>query len=175
MDNGKYILGLKKALNSGGKKLDLSKAALLSIAIGEKLPSTYYDGQQLTQAFSGLRRYKFVRREKGKNHSLTTKGKEKLQDIIIDEIKIQNKKWNGKWYLVMYDFPIRLKKARNAFRWKLKDLGFFQLQKSAWIYPYPCTEEILLVADFYGVRGHIEILEVSKVLNEKKLKAHFCL
>ena len=73
----------------------------------------------------------------------------------------------------MYDLPIRFKKARDAFRFKLKDLGFFQFQKSAWIYPYPCEGEILFVADFYGVRKHIEILEVSKVLDETKLKVHF--
>jgi hypothetical protein len=73
----------------------------------------------------------------------------------------------------MYDFPIRFKKTRNAFRWKLKDLGFFQFQKSAWIYPYPCGGEILFVADFYGVRKHIEILEVDKILDDKKIKAHF--
>ena len=73
----------------------------------------------------------------------------------------------------MYDLPIRFKKARDAFRWKLKDLGFFQFQKSAWIYPYPCEGEILFVADFFGVRKHIEIIEVNKILDDRQIKAHF--
>jgi hypothetical protein len=50
-------------------------------------------------------------------------------NILIDDIEIKNpKKWDGKWHLAMYDFPIRFKKARNAFRFKLKQLGFFQFQ-----------------------------------------------
>jgi len=173
----KHLLKLKKFFISTGKGMNLAQSILCDIAIGEKFSPDFYRDKKAAQIFRGFRRYKFVRHvkgEKGDTYSLTPKGESKLHNIVIDEIEIKNlKNWDGKWHLVMYDLPIRFKKARNAFRWKLKDLGFFQFQKSAWIYPYPCEEEILFVADFYGVRKHVEILEIDKILDDTKLKAHF--
>ena len=58
-------------------------------------------------------------------------------------------------------FCVDRKRIEYAMK-QLKDLGFIQFQKSVWIYPYPCEEEILFVADFYGVRKHVEILQVDK-------------
>ncbi len=173
----KHLLKLKKFINVGSKGLDLTKTLLCTVALGEKLSPGFYNDQKVSQAFSGLRRYKFVRHVKEKDNNyygLTPKGEARLRDIVIDDIEIKNpKNWDGKWRLVIYDLPIRFKKARDAFRWKLKNLGFFQFQKSAWVYPYPCEGEILFVADFYGVRKHIEILEVDKILDDRQIKAHF--
>ncbi len=173
----KHLPKLKKIISTRDKGLNLTKTLLCAIALGEKLPADFEGNRKIEQAMSGLRRYKFVRhiKKEGENkYFLTSKGESKIHDILIDDIEIKDqKKWDGKWYLVMYDFPIRFKKARNAFRWKLKDLGFFQLQKSAWIFPYPCEGEILFVAEFFGVQKHIEILEINKILDDKKLKAHF--
>ncbi len=173
----KHLLKLKKFIDVGNKSLDLTKTLLCGVALGEKFSSSLYDNRKISKAFGGLRRYKFVRHIKEKdnnNYLLTSKGEAKLRNIVIDDIKVETQKnWDGKWRLVMYDFPIRFRKAREAFRWKLKDLGFFQFQKSAWIYPYPCEEEMLFVADFYGVRKHVEILEINKILDDRKLKIHF--
>lgn len=157
----------------------LTNEILCDIAFGKKLPAEFYKNKKTIQSFSGLRRYKFIRHARKEDNSpyfLTPKGEARLRSIMLDDIEIKNTiKWNGKWYLVMYDFPIRFKKVRNSFRWKLKDLGFFQFQKSVWIYPYPCERELLFVADFYGVRKHVEILEANKILNDMKLRAHFSL
>ena len=173
----KHLLKFKKFINTANKGLNLTETLLCAVALGEKLSPKFYNSQKITKASYGLRRYKFVRYikdDKNSHYSLTSKGETKLRNLVIDDIEIKNpKKWDGKWHLVMYDFPIRFKKALNAFRFKLKQLGFFQFQKSAWIYPYHCEEEILFVADFYGVRKHIEILEVDKVLDDRKTKAHF--
>ncbi len=172
-----HLSKLNKIINSGKGGLNLTQSLLCDIALGKNFSPDFYKDRKVTQAFNGLRRYKFVRHVKEKDkgfYSLTAKGEAKLHTIIIDDIEVkQPKSWDGKWHLVMYDLPIRFKKARNAFRWKLKDLGFFQFQKSAWIYPYPCEGEILFVADFFGVSKHIEILEVDKILHAGKIKFHF--
>src|SRR3989338_465525 len=169
-----HLIKLKKVFSAGGEGLNLAHSFLCAIALGEKLS---YRDKEAQRGLGGLRRYKFVRRVKREQkdfYTLTEKGENKLRKIFIDEIVIKEQsKWDGKWRIVMYDLPIRFKKAREAFRWKLKDLGFMQFQKSTWVYPYPCEGEMLFVADFFGVRKHIEILEVSKVLDDKKLKDHF--
>jgi hypothetical protein len=169
--NRGQLLNLKEQFEFSGKKINSTKALLLDIALGEK--ASLPPGRKRSQAFDDLRRYRFIRRTKN-NYLVTNKGKSRLKTIFIEGVKIKHsKKWDGKWYLVLYDFPIRYKKARNGFRWKLKDLGFFQFQKSAWIYPYPCEEEIFLVADFWGVRKYIEIIEVIKISDDRKIRSHF--
>lgn len=177
MISKKHLDRLRRTFNHLSDGMNLAESIFTSIAFGEFSYSNLSRNRKAQQAFSGFRRYKFIRHVKSGNidkYVLTLKGEQRFRRSFIDEVVIKNpKKWDGKWRLVIYDLPIRFKKARNAFRWKLKDLGFFQFQKSAWIYPYPCEGEILFVADFYGVRNYIEILEINKVLSDKKLKAHF--
>jgi hypothetical protein len=177
MVQNEYMGKIKNIVGASGSGLATAEKLLCAVAFGENLSSLVNKNRKTQQIFNGLRRYKFIRRvreESEGEYLITPKGEKRLQNIIIEEIVIKNHpRWDGKWRLVMYDLPIRFKKARNAFRFKLKDLGFFQFQKSVWIYPYPCEEEILFVADFYGVRKYIEILEISKILNDKKLKEYF--
>lgn len=169
----KYAEKIKKFISARGEGINLAQNLFCSIAIGEKLPSHIYESRKARQILYGFRRYKFIRHTKT-DYKLTPKGEKKLQNILIDEIVIKTpRSWDGKWRLVMYDLPVRFNKARNAFRWKLKDLGFFQFQKSAWIYPYSCEREILFVADFFGVRKYIEILEIDKILDDRKIKVYF--
>ena len=83
------------------------------------------------------------------------------------------KKWNGKWRLVIFDIPMRFTKGREALRYHLKELNFFQFQKSAWIYPYQCEDEIIFIADFFGVGKYVETLTIENILRDEKLKKHF--
>ena len=64
-------------------------------------------------------------------------------------------------------------KAREALRHKIKEIGFVQLQKSVWVCPYECEDEILFVAEAYQVTRFIEILTVDKMLHEEQLKRKF--
>ena len=62
---------------------------------------------------------------------LTKEGQKKALKFKIDEIEIKvPAKWDGKWRIVIFDIPEKFKKAREALRRKLKDLGFLELQKS---------------------------------------------
>ncbi len=171
----KKLAQIGRLVSLGGEGINLAQRILCAVAFGENLSKPAYKSRMAQKTFYNMRRYRFIRRTKdNSSYVLTPKGEKKLQFILIDEVVIKNpKKWDGKWWLVMYDLPIRFKKARNAFRWKLQDLGFFQFQKSAWAYPYPCEREMLFVADFYGVRKHIAILEVNKIFDDSKMRTHF--
>jgi DNA-binding transcriptional regulator PaaX len=105
---------------------------------------------------------------------ITRKGESKIKSFSLDMLSIKKPyKWDGKWRVVMFDFPIKYKKVRNPLRFKIKQLGFIQLQKSVWVHPYPCVDEILFLVDYYKVRNFIEILTVEEILNDKKLKKAF--
>ena len=174
MIKNKKLSKIQQFISAGGEGISLAQRLLCAVAFGENLSTPVYYSRKAQKVFYNLRRYRFVRRVKESDYVLTPKGERKLQLILINEVVVKPPKmWDGKWWLIFYDLPLRFKNARNAFRWKLKDLGFFQFQKSAWVYPYPCEKELLFTAEFFGVRKHIAILEVSNILDDRKLKEHF--
>jgi len=105
---------------------------------------------------------------------LKKEGREKTLIYDIDEIKLdKNKKWDGRWRLIMFDIPIRKKTARDVFRKKLKELEFYQLQKSVYLTPYDCENEIDFICEFFKVRNHVLLLTISKFEGSEKLKHYF--
>jgi phenylacetic acid degradation operon negative regulatory protein len=57
------------------------------------------------------------------------------------------RRWDGKWRLVLFDFPQAEAKLRDRLRRHLRDRGFGYLQNSVWITPDSLGEERQLVAD----------------------------
>ncbi len=192
------IYRLNEFLNSGTTEAKISNVALAVLAIAS-LPvlvmiaagmgnavqvfkqfntSKKFNKNQIRDSLNHLRREKLIEYVTEKNGKtlvrITKKGKAKLRIFDIELIKIKKpKKWDGKWRLVMFDIPMRFTKGREALRYHLRDLGFYQFQKSAWIYPYVCEDEIIYIADFFGVGKFVEILTVENISREEKLKNHF--
>ena len=73
----------------------------------------------------------------------------------------------------MYDIPISKNKARNAIRSKLNQLGFKEWQKSVFVHPYPCQDEINFVIEFFDLRPYVRYAELINPTNEAELKLHF--
>ena len=143
--------------------------------------SKRYSHKQLSNAFANLKRQKLVeiiKEKDGKMHvKLTNKGKKRMVEFSIDTLKIKKpKKWDGKWRVLMFDIPTKPKiynQAREALRSKIKELGFFQMQKSVWVCPFECEDELLFVAELYHVEKYIEVLTVEKLLHGNMLKRKF--
>lgn len=114
-----------------------------------------------------------------KNHqiyiSLTDKGKKKAGIFQIDNLKINRpKNWDRKWRLIIFDIAELKKIFREAFRGKLKQLGFYPLQKSVWVFPFDCQAEIELLKDFFGLSNEeIKLIIAEKISNDNKLKEIF--
>lgn len=140
--------------------------------------SKRYSKKQISSAVDSIKRQKlieYVSDRDGKTIvKITKRGESKLRAFAINLIEIKKpKRWDGKWRLVIFDIPIRFTKGREALRYYLKKLDFYQFQKSAWIYPYPCEDEIIFIADFFGVGKYVEILTVENVLRDAKIKKYF--
>lgn len=140
-----------------------------------------YTKKQIRNAYNNLKQKKLIEiiREGDEKFKvqLTNKGKKRVKEFSFEFLEIEKpKKWDGKWRVLVFDIPSRPKiynQARNALRNKIKDLGFFQMQKSVWAYPYECEDEILFIAELFQVQKHIEILTVEKLLHEEKIKKQF--
>jgi DNA-binding transcriptional regulator PaaX len=106
--------------------------------------------------------------------TITKKGQQKTLVYSIDELKIKKpNRWDKKWRLVMFDIPHNYKKARDAFRAKLRNLDFYPLQKSVFLTPYPCEDELEFLASVFDIRKYILILYVNHFEGEEKLKHYF--
>ncbi|KKT21396.1 MAG: Transcriptional regulator, PaaX family [Parcubacteria group bacterium GW2011_GWB1_43_8] len=105
---------------------------------------------------------------------LTKEGQKKALKFKLDEMEIKKPaKWDGEWRIVIFDIPERFKKAREALRMKLKDLGFLELQKSVLVLPYECEDEIDFIVEVFLIRPFVRFVRVKSFTNEEQLKIKF--
>jgi hypothetical protein len=107
---------------------------------------------------------------------ITRYGKKKVAEMELRGLKLNKQpKWDGNWWLVLADIPVKYRSQINSFRSKIKDLGMRTLQKSVWIYPFDPSDEISFLAKYYGLERFITIIEAKTLEkeDEKNLKSHF--
>ena len=94
-----------------------------------------------------------------------------LRSIL--DFKIKEKKFAGKWYMVFFDVPEIQKNKRDQLRYLLEKLGFFRYQKSVYILPYECWEEVKLVKKIVEGGKYMKYIVVDKIEDAEKVKRHF--
>lgn len=88
---------------------------------------------------------------------LTNKGKSKVFDLLYKDAQHRiPKKWDCKWRLVIFDIPDEDKNDRDAFRWRLKAIGFYQLQESVFVFPFDCKDYIDYLKDLFQIRNCVQ-------------------
>jgi DNA-binding PadR family transcriptional regulator len=107
--------------------------------------------------------------------SLTEKGKKMAGWLQIDALEIKRpKKWDGKYRIVVFDISQLKRIYRDAFRGKLRDLGFVKLQKSVWIHPFNCRDEIQLLREFFGLsEKEMRLIVAQDIGNDKWIRKIF--
>ena len=105
---------------------------------------------------------------------LNEKGKHRALTFNIDNMKIKKPaKWDGRWRIVMFDIPEKMRRLREAIRFHFREIGLIELQKSVLVSPYPCDSEIEFILEFYNARKHIRFVLAEKIDNEFHLKKKF--
>ncbi|MBU1032855.1 MAG: CRISPR-associated endonuclease Cas2 [Patescibacteria group bacterium] len=101
---------------------------------------------------------------------LTKKG---FTRITKDKLKrIDGKKWDHFWRLVMFDVPER-KNKRVKFQRLLSQLGLYRIQKSVYVYPFECKADILCLASQFGISSDVVVLTVPNLGPHEKLARRF--
>ena len=105
---------------------------------------------------------------------ITEKGRRKLREFEFRNLKIKKPaKWDRIWRIIIFDIPEEKRNARDALRQKCKDLEFYQLQKSVWVYPYPCEQEIEFIVELFNVYPYVNIIKAAEIKNDIKIRKHF--
>jgi len=137
-------------------------------------PKDSRDRYKIKRSINTLENKKLVRRY-SKNGiemiELTRLGRSRA---IMGELKLVNqKKWDKKWRLVIFDIPENKKIARRSLSRKLKEIGFYQLQKSVFVYPYQCKKEIDFIREYFDVKKYVKYIEAQNVEGGDKLNRCF--
>ncbi len=105
---------------------------------------------------------------------LNEKGRKRILKYNLDKIQIKKPlRWDNLWRLIVFDIPEDKKSGRTSLVAKLKELGFYPMQKSVYIHPYECKNEIDFVAEIFDLVPYIRFLRVKDVDIELDLKNQF--
>lgn len=105
---------------------------------------------------------------------LTEKGEKKVIEMNEENMIIKKPlSWDKKWHMVIFDIPERKREARIALHKKLINLGFYNLQKSIFIHPFKCLDEVEFLAELFQIRPYVRYVEISKITNDSELILQF--
>ena len=106
--------------------------------------------------------------------TLSKAGKLKALIYNLDTMVIKKpKEWDGLWRVVMFDIPEHKKKGRDALAGRLKALGLITLQKSVFVHPYECADEIDFITELFQIRPYVRIIIAKDIDNALDLKRKF--
>jgi len=134
--------------------------------------------QALNRAIRSLYQSKLIKEVENNDGTITMvlsdKGREKVLTYNLDQMKIDTpKQWDGKWRIVLFDIPEKMRKIRDAFREHLNNLNFYEFQKSVFIHPFDCKDEIEYIVEVYDARRFIRFIVAESIDNELHLKSYF--
>ena len=139
-----------------------------------------HDRRRFSNTFSYMKRRGYIEVEdkKGCVHiNLTQKGKVYARKGYARVISMQppaTTTWDRKWRLILFDVPTAERTKRNAFRTLISRLGAIMVQKSVWLYPRDCSEQVQLLKDFFELdEDQVRFVVADAVGNDKPFRKHF--
>ncbi len=132
----------------------------------------------LADAIRSLYKSKLIRERENPDGSLTMvlteQGRHRIITFNIDSMEIKEPKvWDKKWRMVVFDIPEKKRQARDVLRETLKRMNFYEFQKSVFVHPYPCRDEIDYIIEYYELRPYVRIATATELDNEIHLRKVF--
>src|SRR3989338_3364097 len=163
-----------------GLALGLTKSPKKQWWILKQIPKEWKreNRQAIERAINSLYRSRLVREVNHKDGTttlvLSEDGKQRALRFNIDKMEIKKPTtWDGRWRIVMFDVPEKLRVLRDSLRLHFKEIGLIELQKSVFVYPYPCSKEIEFILEFYNARKHVRFILAENVDNQLHLMKKF--
>lgn len=130
--------------------------------------------REMRRILAYMKRQALVTEDYEHGMQISKKARKRLEKIDFDSLSIKSPpKWDKRWRILFYDIPESHKKARDKLAFKLRKLGCQQLQRSVWVHPFPCEEQVAHIALLYDVDSYITFIETSHINNAKALEERF--
>ena len=175
---------------------ELAKEILKGLAVGglivasfamPNLPKIFYlfgvesakDRYKIKRSLYGLSKRKLVIMydKDGEEYvEITEEGKKRILKYKLDEICLTRpRKWDKRWRIITFDIPETHKRARDGLTGKLNEMEIYALQKSVFICPFECRDEIDFVSEYFGIRKFVHYFVANEIddKDEDYLKAYY--
>ena len=134
--------------------------------------------QALERAINSLYSSHLLKEQHNKDGTTTLilneNGKKKALRFNIDKMEIKRPvKWDGKWRIIIFDVPEKLRGLRDSLRLHFREMGLIELQKSVFVCPYPCSTKIEFIIEFYNAKKYVRFILAEDVDNALHLKNKF--
>ena len=153
---------------------ELTLESFLSPSLYADPPSSFFESSHeipknkpdfkektIRQSIRRLEKQGFLERKDDK-YILSKLGK-KLAEYVKIRKKSIEKKWDGKYRVVIFDIPEKEKESRNWLRQELYLLDYQQLQKSVFISKHSLTKDLIKEIKSRKIGNGVNYLLVDKV------------
>jgi CRISPR-associated endonuclease Cas2 len=169
----KMLLIIWKTLKEIAKTPDELLEGMTLLDVIQKFHGTYWANKEW-EAIRVLRRLESSGhvKEKDKKIYLTKKG---YMEILKYQTQEKYPRWDNRWRIVIFDIPEEKRNYRDFLRNLLRWIGFRELQKSVWVFPYDARDKIkrLLKIQNLRIEDDIRFLTVEKIEQDNDLRAKF--
>ncbi len=105
---------------------------------------------------------------------VTKKALKRIKEHKVNYIELPSSEaWDGHWRMVFFDIPEKHKSSRDAFAAKIRGLGFKVIQRSVFVYPFECREQVEVLVSHYKVSKYVSYVEVTYIDNQLQLIKKF--
>lgn len=106
--------------------------------------------------------------------TLAEKGVSRTNRVRFERLAIPKSEWDMKWRVITFDIPEKHKSIRDYISKHLRLIGFKQLQRSVFIYPYPIDEFVaILRQQFPEIEDNVSYMLVEDIDQHNKLVKQF--
>lgn len=129
-------------------------------------------------SISRLCKANIIRKDVNDIYLLTESGrKNALLAFIEAELALHSltreTKWDGGWRIIFFDIPETKRKYRDHLRRVIKSVGFYEFQKSIWVYPYPVPQFLRDLIYEENIRPHVSLVTTNLLDDDTKLRQVF--
>lgn len=106
--------------------------------------------------------------------ALGDKGVARANRVQFERLEIPQRAWDKKWRIIMSDIPEQYKTNRDYISRHLRIIGFMQLQRSVFVYPYPVDDFVALLRELFPeIDRHVIYLTVEDIDKHNSLVRSF--
>jgi DNA-binding transcriptional regulator PaaX len=142
-------------------------------AFGPYARRRMYTNRQLYRSLKIMERNKLIKKRFNGSAfciSLSRSGKRELEYVKLDELKLDNEKeWDHKFRFIIFDIPVSKNSIRAGLTYRLKQLGLKFFQKSVWVTPYSCEEQIRVLTDVFDIGRYVIVIVAAESDNNLKM------
>ena len=117
-----------------------------------------YRRQRIDAGFRNLVNRGIIKPVSKEYFQFTQKGKTWFKGSLVKYYRNLGIPWDSKWRVVVFDVPQKFNRERDRLRSKLKVLGFYMIQKSVFVLPYPCQEEIAIYCKKLKISEYVDVI-----------------